>query len=79
MIQNIYIHELHLRCVEGEWSIHDLLQQWLERTPFLDLGGFSFWKHYKDATHNKFTQDLKYIQYVMLREVYAVKPKLTVD
>ena len=51
-----------LRFIEGEWSIHDLLQKWLENTPFLELGGFSFWKHYKDAIDDKYKRDLKYIK-----------------
>ena len=34
---------------EKEPSLHDLIEQWLERTPFLHLGGFEWWDEFRAA------------------------------
>lgn len=34
---------------EDQPSILTLVERWLERTPFLDIGTFSFWTHYQQA------------------------------
>jgi tryptophan 2,3-dioxygenase len=36
-----------VEAVEGEPSLFDLVQRWLERTPFLDQGDFDFWEAYR--------------------------------
>lgn len=30
-------------------SLFDLVERWLERTPFLKIGSFDFWEHYKEV------------------------------
>eukprot|EP00939_MAST-03C_sp_MAST-3C-sp1_P000218 g218.t1 len=35
--------------LEREDSIHDLVERWLERTPYVDCETFHFWDHYKKA------------------------------
>ena len=37
---------------ENEKSLFKLLENWLERTPFLSFEGFSFWKQYSDAVRS---------------------------
>lgn len=34
---------------EEEPSLHELIQNWLERTPFLKSENFEFWTHYREA------------------------------
>lgn len=34
---------------EGEASLLDMMEKWLERMPFLDFGGFNFWLEYEKA------------------------------
>eukprot|EP00940_MAST-03C_sp_MAST-3C-sp2_P001315 g1315.t1 len=43
--------------MEGQESIHDLVEKWLERTPFLESKGFNFWDHYKEAIRNMLSSD----------------------
>ena len=37
---------------ENEKSLFKLLENWLERTPFLSFEGFSFWEQYSDAVRS---------------------------
>jgi tryptophan 2,3-dioxygenase len=42
---------------ETEKSLFDLLDAWLARTPFLQSGGFDFWKAYREAVEALFEDD----------------------
>lgn len=42
-------HQEIVKEAENEKSIFKLVERWLERTPFLDFQGFSFWTHYRQA------------------------------
>tara|TARA_Y100001970_G_C14250711_1_gene871632 strand:- start:3442 stop:4530 length:1089 start_codon:yes stop_codon:yes gene_type:complete len=42
-------------------SIFDLIQTWLERTPFLESEEFNFWKSYKNAIRTMLDDDMKII------------------
>lgn len=53
---------------ETETSLFDLVEQWLERTPFLDQGDFHFWEAYREAVHARIQAD---------REVVEFNPTLT--
>lgn len=53
---------------EDEPSLFDLVERWLERTPFLDHGDFSFWEAYRVAVHARIQSD---------RAVVEDNPKLT--
>lgn len=55
---------------EGQTSLFDLVERWLERTPFLDHGDFSFWEAYRDAVHTRIQGD---------RDVVEGNPNLTDD
>jgi tryptophan 2,3-dioxygenase len=54
--------------VEQEPSLFDLIERWLERTPFLDHGDFSFWEAYREAVHTRIQSD---------RSIVEGNPKLT--
>lgn len=54
--------------VETESSLHGLVERWLERTPFLDRGDFSFWEAYREAVHSRIQSD---------RAVVEANPNLT--
>lgn len=45
-----------LQSAEGP-SLFDLLERWLERTPFLDHRDFDFWKAYQEAVHTRIKDD----------------------
>lgn len=47
---------------QTEPSLFDLVEKWLERTPFLNVGTFSFWKEYRKAVVQMFDQDRAYIE-----------------
>lgn len=54
--------------VEQATSLFDLVERWLERTPFLDRGDFSFWEAYREAVHARIQSD---------RAIVEGNPKLT--
>lgn len=39
----------HLVALEGQPSLFELVQHWLERMPFLSFGEFKFWQAYSEA------------------------------
>jgi tryptophan 2,3-dioxygenase len=57
-----------VETTEGERSLFELVERWLERTPFLDEGDFSFWEAYREAVHRRIQAD---------RSVVQRNPKLT--
>lgn len=42
---------------EKEPSLFALVERWLERTPFLDLGGYKFWEAYRSAVERMLSAD----------------------
>lgn len=42
-------------------SLFDLVDSWLQRTPFLESSEFDFWKEYQTAVNDMFKADLKVI------------------
>ena len=53
---------------ETESSVFDLVEQWLERTPFLDHGDFSFWDAFQLAVKHRLEAD---------RAVVEANPRLS--
>jgi tryptophan 2,3-dioxygenase len=51
-----------MRSLENEPSLFDRIEKWLERTPFLKMRGFDFWKIYKKTVEDSMQGDLKIIQ-----------------
>lgn len=47
-----------MKTVEAEKSLFDLVEAWLERTPFLDHKDFSFWSEYQKSVERLFQKDL---------------------
>lgn len=43
---------------QNEASLFDLVDRWLQRTPFLQTGSFDFWSHYQTAVNKLFQEDL---------------------
>ncbi len=52
----------HLSRVEQQPSLVELLNDWLSRMPFLEIGEFSFWRHYEKAVERMLQTDKKIIQ-----------------
>lgn len=48
--------------VLDQTSLHDAVEKWLERTPFLQGENFNFWDSYKDAVTKMFTEDIDTVQ-----------------
>jgi tryptophan 2,3-dioxygenase len=61
-------HQQVLRDSEQEVSLYELVQNWLERTPFLSLEGFDFWGDYRAAIEKMLAGD---------RDVVRNNPTLT--
>jgi len=57
-----------VESVEDDPSLFDVVERWLERTPFLDHGDFQFWDAYEAAVHERIQAD---------RSVVANNPNLT--
>ncbi len=51
-----------VESAEAEPSLLDLLEKWLERTPFLQQKGFVFWEKYQEVVFNALEQDKRIIQ-----------------
>jgi tryptophan 2,3-dioxygenase len=47
----------HVEAVEGQPSLFELVERWLERTPFLDQGDFDFWDAYRGAVQMRIEAD----------------------
>ena len=50
-------HAAAIEASEQEPSLHDHLERWLRRTPFLSFGGFDFWKAYREAVGEMMVRD----------------------
>lgn len=50
-------HRELVQASEAAPSLFRLLDRWLERTPFLDFGGFHFWEHYRKAVEDMLRAD----------------------
>ena len=51
-----------VREAENQKSLFFYLEQWLERTPFLEDGSFNFWKEYKSSVNNMLNEDVNLIK-----------------
>jgi tryptophan 2,3-dioxygenase len=51
-----------VKSAEAEPSLHELINAWLERTPFLSLGTFDFWEHYRAAVTAMIDEDERVIR-----------------
>ncbi len=60
-----YLHESDqekVKASESEKSLFDLMESWLERTPFLNWGETSFWDEYEQAVSNMLHDDRRLIE-----------------
>ena len=59
-----YLKEHHREVVlrAEHVSLHDLVEKWLERTPFLSVGDFNFWTHYQRAVDAMLDADRQFIE-----------------
>ena len=51
-----------VQSVESEPSIHELVEKWLERTPYLSSKEFNFWDHYRKAVEDMLEKDRQSIK-----------------
>ena len=63
-------HATAIEASEREPSLHDHLERWLRRTPFLSFGGFDFWRAYREAVGEMMARD---------RAVIEAHPQLDAD
>ena len=57
-----------VESIEADPSLFDVVERWLERTPFLDHENFQFWDAYKDAVRTRINAD---------RDVVETNPNLS--
>ena len=55
-------HQELVRRSEEAPSLFDLVERWLERTPFLDFGGFNFWENYRAAVQRMLERDKDFVR-----------------
>src|SRR5436309_2211708 len=55
-------HAAALEASERQPSLHDHLERWLRRTPFLSFGGFDFWRAYREAVADMMARDRAVIE-----------------
>ena len=55
-------HTARVEASEKEPSLFDLVEDWLERTPFLHFGDFDFWREYRRAVDTMLATDRASIQ-----------------
>ncbi|HEX6381105.1 MAG TPA: tryptophan 2,3-dioxygenase family protein, partial [Acidimicrobiia bacterium] len=55
-------HAAAIEASAQEPSLHDHLERWLRRTPFLSFGGFDFWKAYREAVAEMMARDRAVIE-----------------
>jgi tryptophan 2,3-dioxygenase len=55
-------HQEMIRRAEDEPSLFQLVERWLERTPFLEFQGFNFWTSYRAAVTKMLESDRGIIQ-----------------
>jgi tryptophan 2,3-dioxygenase len=51
-----------VETMEGKPSLFDLVERWLERTPFLDHEDFHFWDAYREAVNERIEADRKVVE-----------------
>jgi len=59
------LSEEHVAAIEAsarEPSLHEHLERWLRRTPFLSFGGFDFWRAYREAVAEMMARDRAVIE-----------------
>jgi tryptophan 2,3-dioxygenase len=47
-----------IKAAEKEPTLFDTLDRWLARTPFVNVGGYTFWKEYRAAVSKMFEQKI---------------------
>jgi len=54
--------QAELKDSESKGSLFDAIEQWLERTPFLDFGQFNFLQHYRESVNRMIEKERSNIQ-----------------
>ena len=55
-------HRAQLLEAEGQRTMFDAIEQWLERTPFLESDAFRFWESYRAAVHAMLAGDRRVVE-----------------
>jgi tryptophan 2,3-dioxygenase len=55
-------HQEIVRQAEEKPDLFELIERWLERTPFLDFQGFNFWASYRAAVNKMLENDRRIVQ-----------------
>ncbi len=55
-------HRATLEASHQRTSLFDLVEAWLERTPFLQFGDYDFWQSYGDAVHRMQQRERRLIE-----------------
>lgn len=65
-----------IKAAEDNSSLHDLLDLWLARTPFIDSGDYQFWTAYRAAVHDMLDQKEKHAAGFFAGEALAAEQAL---
>ncbi len=68
------LHEEHKKLVDasGKRTLFDVLQRWLEKTPFLESGDYAFWDAYQNAVRTMLNNDRREV--IQLAETESRSP-----
>jgi tryptophan 2,3-dioxygenase len=58
-----------IQAAEKQPNLFEALDRWLSRTPFVNLGGYTFWKEYRLAVSNMFEQKIVAARASLIGEV----------
>lgn len=53
---------------EQSLSLFSVVEKWLERTPYLQVDSYDFWKEYKDAVHRMFSEESEQLKKFLIEE-----------
>jgi tryptophan 2,3-dioxygenase len=56
------LQQTEIQSLLQQPSLFDLINSWLERTPFLDSADFNFWKEYQNSVKEMFAADIDVVQ-----------------
>ena len=69
-------HRKFLEELEGQDSLFEVVEKWLERLPFLNFGKFNFWQQYQKATNEMLDQEKHIIENNTLLSEIEVRHQL---
>lgn len=62
-----------IAAMEAKPTLYQSLDNWLSRTPFVNVGDYAFWKEYRNAVHSMFDEKVKQTKSALSGEALTVE------